>query len=85
MQDARASRAEAGRARRLDADQTDIGVVDEAREEPDRVRAAADAGDDGAGQRSFCGEDLGPCLLADHGLERAHDLRIRMRPRVPMR
>ena len=32
-------------ARRLDADQLDVGVVEEAGEGPDRVRAAADAGD----------------------------------------
>ena len=53
-----AARAEAGRARRLDADEPDLGVVDEAGEHADRVRAAADAGDDGLGQASLAREDL---------------------------
>jgi hypothetical protein len=33
-------------AGRFDADDADVGVVDERREEADRVAAAADAGDD---------------------------------------
>ena len=41
-------------ARRLDADELDALVVDEGREDPDRVRAPADAGDDGSGSRPSC-------------------------------
>ena len=37
--------------RRLDADQLDLGVVEEAGEDADRVRAAADAGDHAVGSR----------------------------------
>ena len=52
VQHRRATRAERRRARRLDADQPHV-VVDEAREDPDRVRAAADARDDRVGQPSL--------------------------------
>ena len=52
MQDARAARRRGSpRLGRLDADQPHVGVVDEAGEDPDRVRAAADAGDDASGSR----------------------------------
>ena len=42
------------------------GVVDEAGEDPDRVRAAADAGDDDPGQSPLGLEHLRPRLAADH-------------------
>ena len=49
-------RAERRRARRLDADQAHVVVGDEVVEHADRVRAAADAGDDGVRQPAFGGE-----------------------------
>ena len=49
-------------------------------EHPDRVRAAADAGDDGFGERALGLEQLLPCLAADHGLELPHELGIGGRP-----
>jgi hypothetical protein len=48
-------------------------VVDEAGEDPDRVRAAADARDDGVRSRSRR-EELLARLAADHRLQLADDL-----------
>ena len=58
MQHAGAAAAERRRTCRLDADQPYVGIVDEAGEHPDRVRAAADAGHDGLRQRSLRLEQL---------------------------
>ena len=76
VQDAGAAAAERGRPRRLDADQAHSGVVDEPGEHADRVRAAADAGDDRLRQRALRLEQLLARLAADHGLELAHDLGV---------
>src|SRR6202035_2625436 len=46
---------------------------------PDRVRAAVDAGDQRVGQPALLLEDLATRLASDHGLEVAHDQRVRMR------
>ena len=54
-------------------------VVQEAGEHPDRVRAAADAGDRRIGQPALGLEDLRPRLAADHRLELADDLGVGLR------
>ena len=51
-------------------------VVEEAREHPDRVRAAADAGDHGVRQPALGLEHLSAGLTADHGLQLANDRRV---------
>ena len=60
----------------LDADERDALVADEGREDPDRVRAAADAGDDAVGQAPLALEDLRARLVADHPLQVAHERRV---------
>jgi hypothetical protein len=72
--------AEAGRAAGLDADEPHVEIVDEPREEPDRVRAAPDAGQRDLGQPPLGLEDLRAGLAADHGLQLTDDLRVRRRP-----
>ena len=79
VQHAGAAAAEARRARRLDADEPHVGVVEEAGEDADRVRAAADAGDDRVGQPALGREDLLARLVADHPLQLADELGIRRR------
>ena len=69
--------AERGGAGRLDADQAHAVVLDEVVEHADRVRAAADARDDGLGQTALDGEELLARLAADHALQLAHELGIR--------
>ena len=49
-------------------------------EHADRVRAAADAGDDGLRQPPLGVEDLLARLAADHRLQLAHELRVRRGP-----
>ncbi len=66
-------------ARGLDADQLHLGVVDERHEDPDRVGAAADAGDHALRQPAGLLEHLGARLVADHALEVAHERRERRR------
>ena len=78
VEDAGAARAEARRAGRLDADEPHVGVVEEAGEDPDRVRAAADAGDDRVGQPALGLEHLRARLAADHRLQLADDLGVRV-------
>ena len=69
----------------FDADQADVGVVQERMKQTHRVGAAADAGDQRVRQPSFGLQDLLPHLVADHGLEVADQRRVRMRPAtVPM-
>ena len=67
-------------AARLDADQADRGVVDEAVEDPERVAAAADARHDRIRGATGQVAVLGPRLAPDHGLELPHHQRIGMRP-----
>ena len=55
-------------------------VVEEVGEQADRVRAAADAGDDRIGQAAELVDHLRPRLAADHPLEFAHHGRERMWP-----
>src|SRR4051794_21752957 len=57
-------------ARRFDADEA--YVVEEVREQADRVRAAPDARDHRIGQASELVEDLRARFPADHPLELAH-------------
>src|SRR5207247_7077053 len=52
---------------------------EEAGEEADRVRAAADARDRDLGQAALELQDLLARLVADHGLELSHDLGVRLR------
>ncbi len=89
VEDADAPRPEAGRvlarARRtapagLDADELDAGVREERVEEADRVRAAADAGDEEVGEsRRATFRALRARLAADDGVEVAHHRRVGVR------
>ena len=79
VQDAGATRAQRRRPRRFDPDQAHVLVVEERCEHTDRVRASADAGDDGLRERALRLEELSPCLAADHRLELTHELRVRGR------
>ena len=63
----------------LDAHQPH-GVVEEGVEEPDRVRAAAHAGDRDRRQPPLGRQHLLARLLADHRLELAHHQRVGVRP-----
>ena len=65
----------------FDADQADVGVVQERMKQTHRVGAAADAGDQRVRQPSFGLQDLLPHLVADHGLEITDQRRVRMRSR----
>src|SRR3546814_8012708 len=80
MKDARAPAREAGGvllvepfARRFDADDLDAGIVEEGVEQPDRVRSAADRGDQHVGQAALCFQYLRACLVTDHRLEIADE------------
>src|SRR5262249_12756743 len=64
---------------RLHAAQIDLLVLQEAVEDADRVRAAADTGDHHIGQPSGRIEDLRAGLTADHALEIAHHGRVGVR------
>ena len=66
-------------ARRLDADQLDALIGEERREDPDRVRAAADARDHPRRQPPDPLEELRARLVADRALQLAHDRRVRRR------
>src|SRR3954454_4669058 len=66
----------------LDADQLDIGVVDERIEGPDRVRAAAHAGDDPRGELALRRQRLLSRLVTDHPLQVAHEPRVGRRPQA---
>ena len=72
------SPALSGPAAGLDADHAHV-VLEERVEEPDRVRAAADAGDEEVRQRARRREHLLARLLADHRLEVADHRRERVR------
>src|SRR3954466_7405866 len=64
---------------RLDSDELHVRIVDERAEDADRVRPAADAGDDNVGKPSELREALLARFAADHGLEVTDHRRIRMR------
>ena len=66
-------------AGRLDDGQPDRRLADEPRQQADRVRAAADAGDREIRQPALDGLELGRRLVADPPLEVAHDRRVRVR------
>ena len=65
---------------RLHADQPDARLADEPRQQADRVRAAADAGDGHVRQAALHGDELRGGLVADDPLEVAHQRRVGMRP-----
>ena len=67
-------------ATRLDAHHLDALVIEEGMEEPDRVAAAANAGDKQVGETLLALEDLAARLDADDAVEIAHHHRIRVRP-----
>ena len=67
-------------SRRLDPDQLDLGVVEERREDPDRVGASADAGDHPLRQGALGGQRLLAGLFADHPLKVADQRQERGRP-----
>src|SRR5207248_9389546 len=64
----------------LDADEPHAGVVDERAEDPDRVGAAADAGDDDIGEAAEERAGLLLRLAPDHRLEVSDHGRVRVRP-----
>ena len=64
---------------RLDDREPDAGLADEPREQADRVRAAADAGEREVRQPPLDGDELGRRLVADPALEVADDRRVRVR------
>ena len=66
-------------ARGLDADQAHSFILDERVEQADCIRATANTGHDCIRQTPFALQDLRPRFLANHTLEIAHQLRIRMR------
>ena len=66
-------------AGRLDDREADRRLADEPREQADRVRAAADAGEGEVGQPALDASELGRGLVADPALEVAHDRGVRVR------
>ena len=75
-------RVPAGRdpvARRLGDREPDRRLADEPAEQPDRVRAAADAGQREIRQPALGRVELDRRLVADPALEVAHDRRVRVR------
>ena len=66
-------------ARRLGDRQPYRRLADEPAEQPDRVRAAADAREGEVGQPALGGLELDRGLVADPALEVAHDRRVRVR------
>ena len=64
----------------FDGDHPHAGVVEEGMEQPQGVRAAADAGHQHVRQPAFALQDLRLGLAADDGLEIAHHRRVGMRP-----
>ena len=63
----------------LDAEDLDAAIGEEAVEDADRVRAAADAGEHGVRQAAGFREHLRARFAADDGLKLPHEIRIRMR------
>src|SRR5450631_263583 len=63
----------------LDADQLDTSVIEECGEHADRVAAAADAGNHGAGKGSPPLQAVGARLVADDALQDAHQRRVGVR------
>ncbi len=74
------SRAETRCPGRLDADQSNVHVVEEAGEQPDRVRSPSDARDDCVREPVVSLEHLRPRLAPDNGLQLSYYARIRRRP-----
>ena len=66
-------------ATRLDTAHRHRLVVEKRVKQADRVRAAADAGDEVIRQSFFLLENLTACLVADHALEVAHHHGVRVR------
>src|SRR4029079_11012161 len=69
-----------GGAGRLDADEPHAVVLDEVVEHADRVRAAADAGDDGLWEAALDGDELLARLAAYHAWHPPHELGMRRGP-----
>jgi len=65
--------------RRLHDRQADRRLADEPRQQPDRVRSAADTGEREVRQAPLDGPELGGRLVADPALQVAHDRRVRVR------
>src|SRR6266496_5422181 len=63
----------------LDTDQLHFLVANKFVEDPDRIRPAADAGNDRIRQFSFSFHDLGPCLATNYGVKVTNHRRIRVR------
>ena len=78
MHDAGHAATDRGAAGGLDPDEAGVGV-DEPGEDADRVRAAADAGDDDVGIAPEQLVALRTSLVADHAVELAHHPRVRVR------
>src|SRR5882672_12733305 len=66
-------------AARFDAENLDARVRNERMKHADRIRAAADTGDDGVRQFPDLCQRLRARLAADDRLQLAHEIRIRMR------
>src|SRR5687767_15982431 len=66
-------------AARLDPDYPYV-IAKEIVEQPDRVRAAADARDEQVGQATFLFKYLRPGFAADNALKIANHRRVRVRP-----
>ena len=64
---------------RLYSDELNGRIVNKSVEHPDRVRAAADAGDDSRRKRSGLGQHLLPRLTTDDRLKVPHHARVRCR------
>jgi hypothetical protein len=80
VQDRRSPGPEARSTGGFHADESHRVVVDEPGEEPDGVRAPADARDDGVREPVVRLEHLLARLAADHCLQLSHDARVRRRP-----
>ena len=79
VENCRPPRAQARRTGGLDADEPHVLVVEEACEEPDRVRPSADARDDRVREPVVRFEHLLPRFTSDDRLQLTHDARVRRR------
>ena len=62
----------------LDAQDFDLGIAEEGVKQADRIGATADAGHERIGQAAGALEHLCARFASDHGLQFAHEVRIRM-------